>query len=148
MIFLGASAQEIIASLELHPENYQLVKEWHLGFGHTLATAAKYASHLGYKGLLVCLCDQLHISTDILTQIIDQGSEGYHIVNCLYANGASGPPCYFDQSYFPLLQKLTGDQGAKEIISNAALDARCQIEFPLGHIDIDTPEDLLNAKNQ
>jgi molybdenum cofactor cytidylyltransferase len=57
-----------------------------------------------------------------------------------YEQGA-GPPSFFDVSFLPELCKLQGAQGAKPIVSKYE-NQLSYCSFPLGHLDIDTPEDL------
>ena len=58
---------------------------------------------------------------------------------CTYA-GTTGTPVLFDKKYFTPLSLLQGSQGAKKLVQQF-IDDSATVDFPLGAIDIDTPDD-------
>jgi molybdenum cofactor cytidylyltransferase len=58
-----------------------------------------------------------------------------------------GNPAYFQSKYFQFMQSMTGDSGAKSIISDNFHDSRYLDIVDCRYlIDIDNPEDLLKAE--
>jgi len=53
-----------------------------------------------------------------------------------------GVPAIFPAQYFPAIQQLQGDTGAKAIIDNN-LEHVARVSIPEAEIDIDTQEDLI-----
>jgi molybdenum cofactor cytidylyltransferase len=90
---------------------------------------------------IIMLCDQPLVSSALLNSMIDAYvSSGKRIVACEYT-GTLGVPVLFDRSLFPELSNLTGDSGAKQIITWHPEDVY-QISFPGGSVDLDTPSDF------
>jgi molybdenum cofactor cytidylyltransferase len=92
------------------------------------------------NAVLIVVSDQPYINANLLQQMIAlQIASGKGIVAAEY-KGVFGTPVLFTESYFIALQQLTGDKGARSIVQNAFADM-ASIDFALGEIDIDTPED-------
>jgi molybdenum cofactor cytidylyltransferase len=90
---------------------------------------------------IIMLCDQPLVSTGLLDSMINAYvSSGKPIVACEYA-GTLGVPALFDRSLFPDLSNLTGDRGAKQIVTQHHGDVY-RIPFPGGTVDLDTPSDF------
>jgi molybdenum cofactor cytidylyltransferase len=87
------------------------------------------------------LCDQPFVDGHLLHQMIEtQLSSGKSIVACAYKD-TLGAPVLLDKKYIPHLLKLKGGEGAKKILFENPNEV-AELPFPLGHIDIDTPDDL------
>ena len=87
---------------------------------------------------ILMTCDQPAVSSSHLRQLIARDAD--QITASAYG-GRRGVPAYFPACYFSELMRLTGDQGARELVAAAE-----SIELPLGELDIDTPERLAAAK--
>jgi molybdenum cofactor cytidylyltransferase len=85
-------------------------------------------------GITACLIDRMIARFDC--------AEGRSICVTTY-NGKRGHPVLFDRRFYPALQSISGDIGARQVVA-ANEEAVCEVEAddeaPL--IDIDTPEDL------
>jgi molybdenum cofactor cytidylyltransferase len=92
------------------------------------------------SGILIMLCDQPGVTTELLDQLIDRHAGGQApIVACEYA-GIAGVPAVFDASLFAELQSLPASDGARHLIQKHATRVE-RIPFLQGSNDIDTPED-------
>jgi molybdenum cofactor cytidylyltransferase len=106
----------------------------------SLATAAAGVRHVA-GALLVMLADQPMITKEHVDNMIDSHRDSPdRIVASSYA-GTVGPPVIFPRLYFPELQVLSGDSGARRVI-NAHKDKLVEIKFEDAAHDIDYPEDL------
>jgi molybdenum cofactor cytidylyltransferase len=90
-------------------------------------------------GVIFLVCDQPFLSVSFLQQLLTmQHKTGKPIIASSYGNTV-GIPALFHKAYFPELLSLKGDAGAKKIMQAHTTDM-ATIDFPLGHIDIDTEE--------
>jgi molybdenum cofactor cytidylyltransferase len=108
------------------------------GIGTSIRTGVRELTK--YDAILISVCDQPHLTTDIFDQLIaglSGSSEG--IVASRYAD-TLGVPAIFSRKHFPKLLALGDDAGAKHLFTN---DVNW-VDFPGGSIDIDTPDDLAN----
>lgn len=96
------------------------------------------------EAAIILLCDQPLISTDLLNQMVAAfRSTRPEVVACEYGTSL-GVPALFGRSLFPQLLALSGDKGAKQLLSTYS-SALVRIPFPGGAVDIDTPEDYRKA---
>lgn len=92
------------------------------------------------EGILIMLCDQPFVNSGLLVRLIKkQQVTGSGIIASSY-KGIKAVPAVFHKNVFPELLSLKGDRGAKSIIRKYGKETET-IDFPEGHIDIDTPED-------
>ncbi len=118
-----------------------LNKRWQEGMSTSLALGAIAAERENLASLLVLTCDQVNVTPEHLLEL-QHSSRREHVVASSYA-GRHGVPALFPSFSFPLLQDLTGDQGARELL---AQDDVVAVPLPGGEFDIDTPEDLLRLQ--
>ena len=105
----------------------------HLGMGHTISDAISQLSDWCYIAL--ALADMPRISPDTLeriqrTLITSSQQSTPQIVQPLY-KGQPGHPVGFTREFFDDLERLTGDQGARELLQ--------QYKHQLIQIDTDDP---------
>jgi CTP:molybdopterin cytidylyltransferase MocA len=62
-------------------------------------------------------------------------------VTASFYAGRRGVPAYFPRAMFERLMELRGDAGAREMLKNAPA-----VELAGGEMDVDTAEDLVNAR--
>ncbi len=105
-----------------------------------LGLAALLQKYPDLGSVLVVASDQPYLNRTVLTNMIEaQGNNQKGIVAAKYQE-VIGIPVLFDQKYFGQLEQLQGDKGARTILQQYP-DDMVTIDFPLGEIDIDTPED-------
>jgi len=95
------------------------------------------------NGIIFSVCDQPYISASIFNDLIQKKSQtGKGIISAWY-NDTAGVPVLFGHEYFVELIDLQGQEGAKALLKKHAGDVST-IPFPVGSIDIDTTDDLVN----
>ena len=92
-------------------------------------------------GILIVVSDQPHINREVLNEMLAEKEKGEKNIIAAQYGLIKGTPVLFGRQYFGELQKLQGDVGAKSILQQFPEDI-ATIDFPLGAIDIDTPEDF------
>lgn len=92
------------------------------------------------SSVIIVVSDQPHLNRKVINEMVashDKTKKG--IVAAQYGK-VTGTPVLFEKKYFSRLTELTGDAGAKSILQQHKTDI-ATVEFSLGAIDIDTPED-------
>lgn len=110
------------------------------GMGSTLADGIA-ALPRSWSGVLIALGDMPLIRPETF-HTLEQALRPGGIVAPFY-RGKRGHPVGFDRSYFPQLERLSGDQGAAKIIAENP-DAVIPVDanYPGVLLDIDLPGDL------
>ncbi len=142
LVVLGANADEIKASLQFGEFETLENRNWNSGMAGSIKVGLQQIidKHPDTSATLILVCDQPLLTTEVLENMIDNYISGSPIVACKY-DEVIGVPVLFDQSYFPELLELQGDQGARQILNKYEQDASF-VDFPDGSFDIDTQEDL------
>jgi CTP:molybdopterin cytidylyltransferase MocA len=96
-------------------------------------------SHPQLEGVLIMVCDQPYVNTVHLRTLIERQKVSGAAVVASFYKGRKGVPAFFHQDIFPELLALTGDVGARNIIEKYQEKTE-SVPFPLGDIDIDTPD--------
>lgn len=97
-------------------------------------------------GALICLGDMPRVSQQHLEMLMGAfDPEDRRAVVVPTFAGKRGNPVLFSSQFFPALRELSGDQGAKELLSSPGLgQVTCRVPMPDDAVlqDIDTPKDL------
>ncbi len=138
-VVLGAHYQPIFQVLSKidPPVRVLLNQAWQQGMGHSIALGAAAAERDGADDLLVLTCDQIHVTAEHLRSLV-RASRRDHVVASDYAQHR-GVPALFPEFSFHALQELRGDTGARDLLQKEDV---LSVHFPLGNVDIDTPDDL------
>ena len=141
-VVLGAKVEEVEASVKHLPVRTIYNERWQEGIGSSISCGLrKIQSEGNFDAVLIMLCDQLHITAHHLQSLIDAYlHKKASIIATTYGQQA-GVPALFDQQFFPHLQNLSGDTGAKKILHQQT-ESLHPIPFEQAIIDVDTPEDL------
>lgn len=115
-------------------------EDWPSGLGSSIAAAARVVSGRA-DALLLLLADQPLVTAEHLRALVStwHGSPR-HIAATAFA-GVTGPPALFPARYFPALATLSGDQGARPVLTAAGTDVRTVVFEPAA-VDVDRVEDL------
>lgn len=142
VVVLGAYAQLIKSDISQLPVQIVENLQWAEGMSSSVRVGiqALKTSHPEVKAVILTLCDQPFISTEI----IDRLALTYHLTNqpiiaCEYAE-TLGVPALFSDRLFSELMTLNGGEGAKQVIKKHFQEV-LSISFPEGAIDIDTPKE-------
>lgn len=140
VVVLGAEADRAAAELIGLPVLPVVNAEWARGLGtsiHVGVTAA-LAAEPNLSAVVLTLADLPLVTPDLLRQLARSHVEtGRQLAACRYAD-APGVPALFGRAFFPVLQALPDDQGAKKLLRAAGAEVTL-IDFPGGAADIDTP---------
>lgn len=142
IVVLGAFADKMETELKGLQYERILNDDWQEGMGSSIRAGIqcviqKY-SHC--RGAIVMLCDQPYVDASHLEQLVHTYRRSHKPIIASTYKGILGVPAYFHHSYFGLLEKLDGHTGARKLIQQHSQDAGA-VSFPLGGIDVDTPED-------
>lgn len=141
-VVLGARFEQINPAVEQLPVKVIMNEQWKEGIGGSISAGLEAINAAAdYDGILIMLSDQLHVNSGHLKALVNAfGKENKRIIATGYAE-KPGVPAAFGRKYFPLLRNLSGDEGAKKIISHHPEDVH-SVLFEQAIIDIDTPEDV------
>lgn len=112
------------------------------GMGHSLAAGVRALAGCEADAIAVLLGDMPWVAADSLWQLCPQAA-AERIVYPLY-DGQRGHPVLFGRAFWPALQTLTGDEGARALLQVQA--AACQgaaLADPGVLRDVDRPQALL-----
>jgi molybdenum cofactor cytidylyltransferase len=140
VVVTGAHAELI--ETEIADLTFVRNEAWQDGMGSSISKGMTSLMDLysDSQDVIILVCDQPHVSADLLLQIKERRqSTGKRMIACAY-NNTIGTPAFFDKYYFNELSALNGQQGAKVLFQKYPDDV-ATIDFPSGHIDIDTTED-------
>src|SRR5581483_7607509 len=141
----GSDADRCRAELTDLPVEMIHNPDWPAGMGTSIRVGMQCLS-LDAPAVIVMLCDQPHVSADLLNRLIDAHARGNRtIIASAYADSV-GVPALFDACWFAHLRNLDPASGAKAIIRKHTADVE-SVPFPNGAIDIDTPTDYTNLRD-
>lgn len=142
IVVLGCNSALIKETMTTGKNKYPEVvqnNDWQEGIASSIRCATTYAEGNKASHLLLMVCDQPLVSTELLNQLLAAScNQPEAIIACNYADSV-GIPALFPQSRFAELLTLSGDKGAKSIICKSHY---VSIAFAQGAVDIDRPADL------
>lgn len=124
----------------------------HLGLGHTIAQSVErvinhndraISSDNSTSHIMITLADQVSLTTDDYTRLIEQSISTPEKLVCANASLDIMPPAIFPQRYFTQLMNLAGDKGAKALLHKNKNNLQA-VSLPSAAIDIDTQQDLID----
>jgi molybdenum cofactor cytidylyltransferase len=138
IVVVGAYADAVRSAVEQCRVTIVENARWAEGLASSLR--AGLAAAADADAALLLLADQPCVDAAVLRQlrvVFENGDRA--AVACTYS-GVTGPPAIFRRSLFGELAALEGDEGARRVLArNPARVAF--VDFPLGAVDVDTPED-------
>jgi molybdenum cofactor cytidylyltransferase len=141
-VVLGSNSE--IHSRVLKNKRVQVLvnPDWALGVGNTIKFSLKklLENNINVQGVMFMVCDQPHISTVHLNNIIDRFIEESPVAVASQYKGTYGVPAIFDRIAFSNLLSISDQAGAKTVLQNWEGDLRL-VSFNGGEIDLDTPEE-------
>ncbi len=148
-VVLGANERVIRPEIADLPVQIIYNEQWQSGMASSLRAGLTSLANESVDAFLVLLTDQPYVTPNLLQQLIDlRRQSGRGIVACQYGEPDQvGVPALFDISYLPHFLTLTGDMGARKLIRQHPNDC-ATLPFPLGIIDLDTPDDVVNWQNE
>lgn len=115
-----------------------------LGMGHSLASGIAALGDSDALAVAIVLADMPWLRRETLLQLVAH-ADPQRIVMPVY-DGQQGHPVIIGRAFWPLLEGLTGDKGAKAVIgAHAQACLRVQTDDPGVLLDADTPAALANG---
>ncbi|MEM0158222.1 MAG: nucleotidyltransferase family protein [Thermoplasmataceae archaeon] len=96
--------------------------------------------------VLIMLGDQPLVSRATLRRIISESEMHHDSIICTVSDGVRRNPALFPGRYFKDLQGLNGDIGANRLLRSEEDVVEVWVNDPDELLDIDTPEDLVRAR--
>lgn len=147
-IVLGAYADVIKPHLAGFNGYIFYNNDWSTGMASSIRSGLRNLAAIApaLEAIVLMVCDQPFVSSHLIRQLVAKHSiSSYPIIASEYAD-ILGVPALFHRIFFPNLDRLQGDIGAKAIIRQ--YQSHClSVPFTEGRLDIDTPEDLKSLFN-
>ena len=138
VVVLGAGAEEIVRSVDLHGAEAVICDRWEEGQSASLACGLAELSEC--EAVVVTLGDQPRVSPEAIRRVIAARGGGAAAVRATY-RGAPGHPVLLERELFERLRDVTGDHGARNLLlSVSSREVPC--EDLGGGEDVDTPAQL------
>jgi molybdenum cofactor cytidylyltransferase len=148
VVVLGALADRLQTELTALPVTVALNSVWAEGMASSIRAGLKAVASgtAAPDAVVIMLCDQPLITSGMLNQVVHvHRSEERGIVASAY-EGTLGVPALFSRKYFPELDSLRGDQGAKRIIVKHEND-QARIPLPEAAFDVDRLEEAARLES-
>ena len=140
VLVLGAHWQEVLE--ESRPLNGFVVLNQHYesGMASSIACGVRTLDTVA-TAVLILLVDQPLISATHLQTLKEAWQTSPSSIVVSSFAGAAGPPIIIPSTFFADLESLSGDHGARELLSRDDVDV-IRVDCPEAAMDVDRPEDL------
>jgi molybdenum cofactor cytidylyltransferase len=140
IVVLGAYDTQIRSALE----DLDLIivhnNEWQLGQSTSVRLGVRFAKLYNCGGACFLLVDQPHVTSNLITGLIDRHSQTMAAITAPKIAGRQGNPVLFDRRLFDDLLLLQGDTGGRLLFSSYPVD-QLDWDDPAMDIDVDTTAD-------
>ena len=149
VVVLGAFAEQMEVELTGLEYDRLINENWQEGMGTSIRTGILHVmkTYPDSRGAIAMLCDQPYVNAFHLEKLVHTYHRSHKPIIASAYKGTLGVPAYFHHSYFEMLTKLEGKTGARKLIQERSHDAGA-VSFPMGGIDMDTPEDYAMLKDK
>ena len=136
----GKELKEELHGLNLREANNP---EWESGIGSSIRAGIQAVVKANDKvtALVLMLCDQPFVTSDVLRGLITAHREGGGEIVASSYGGTIGVPALFGKAFFAELVRLESGAGAKQVIQRHLTQVHL-LPFPQGEVDLDTPADF------
>jgi molybdenum cofactor cytidylyltransferase len=145
-VVLGYQADTIQRKIQDEEVHIVYNKNWASGLGTSISSGIKALTqkNVEYEAVLILLADQPFIDTSYLNLLINNYLNHANRIIATGYNNRAGVPAIFDKIYFPELENLNADYGARDLLKKyekevILLDSEGKAK------DLDTMEDYHNA---
>lgn len=142
-VVLGSNHDRIAPVVPHTTTTVSYFQDWQQGMGSTISFGIQQILNKDRytKDVLILLCDQLHVTEQMLAELIFFHQESDHTITACGYDKSYGVPALFNRKVFLDLLNLSGEQGAKKVIQKHFKHTQV-ISYPEAQVDIDTPKDL------
>jgi molybdenum cofactor cytidylyltransferase len=141
VVVLGAASDDLVPHIADLPVHILTHSGWQRGIGSSIKAGVECVTALApsLDAVMIVVCDQPHLSAGVLRRLLRayRGSAA-SIVASAYG-GSIGVPVIIDRSLDAELRAL-GDRDSARRIINRDPTRTSAIPFPLGAVDLDTPD--------
>jgi CTP:molybdopterin cytidylyltransferase MocA len=141
VVTLGARADEILQTVDLHRAEPALVENWEAGQAASLRAGVEVLA-ADSDAIVVLLGDQPFVTSAAIERVVAAWRPDADAARATFG-GRPGHPVILGRSLFAAVQTLRGDVGARMLLAGATV-----LEVELGAdviFDVDTPEQLRAA---
>ena len=143
-VVLGAHAAAVSGALGLTRATTLHNADWSsAGMASSLHVAVRWAEQLGARALLLCVCDQPHLTAAQLDRLLAAHGSEQRCVASRYLD-ALGVPALITAEHFAALYAIHGDRGAAPLL-RSGIDVGT-VDWPEGAVDLDTALDVANFR--
>jgi molybdenum cofactor cytidylyltransferase len=139
-LVVGHDQQAVLAASGDLADQIIVNSDYRSGLGTSIAAGVRICRARA-DAIIVLLADQPLITAEHLKMLIEQWSGAENEIVASSFDATSGPPILFPSGAFDALSRLTGDQGAKSILTNGDFVVR-SVEISAAGVDVDTPHAL------
>lgn len=144
---------KLIAKLGLAPKSIFYSENAHMGMGHSIADSIKEVGMKHWTWVFIALADMPFIKEESLLKLYQNAEKkdkyGQEIKQILLPENRLqqlGHPVGFSRSFYPALELLSGDHGARNIVqNNLQVVTRVELDDPGIIKDIDTQAELCSV---
>jgi molybdenum cofactor cytidylyltransferase len=139
VVVTGAYQEEVASALAGEPARCVYNPGWRAGMGSSIGRGL---DQLGAQtaAALVALADQPGIETAHFLALVAAWQQQPEQPAAAVYGGHAGVPAIFPRSYWPALQQLQGDRGARSLLRDSA--GVTAVDLPAAAWDVDEPDDL------
>lgn len=137
VVVLGAGADEVLATVDLHGARPVVCDRWEEGMSASLACGL--AAFDDPEAVVVCLGDQPRVSAESIRRVLD-ARNGAPATRATY-RGEPGHPVVLEAELLEPVRNVSGDRGARSLLRRVgALGVPC--DDLGGGADVDTRDEL------
>lgn len=142
VVVLGAESDASASEIAGLPVYQASNSDWQSGMSSSIRTGLARLLEMepAIDGVLIALCDQPHVSAEMLERFAERFSVSNAAAIAAAYDETIGVPALFSRELFGKLQTLRGDKGARELLRSRS-DV-LTIDLPSAAFDIDTDPDL------
>jgi CTP:molybdopterin cytidylyltransferase MocA len=148
-VVLGANAEKILATVDLHGHEAVVCADWDEGMAASLRAGVSAARAAGADAILITLGDQPRVTAEAMARVLGArgGPDGTSRAVRASYDGVPGHPALLEGSLFEALLALRGDEGARDVFksANTHLVVCDDVAVPT---DVDVIDDLAALSQQ
>jgi CTP:molybdopterin cytidylyltransferase MocA len=143
-VVLGADGRQLWRALDDALVERIDNPRWDEGMASSIRAAVTWARNHDLSALVLVAADQPHLDAGHLATLIAASADGRRIAASQYA-GVLGIPAVFPSRWFPVLNVLRGDVGARDILRRSSVPVTA-VPWPAGAFDVDRRADVPAAQ--
>jgi molybdenum cofactor cytidylyltransferase len=143
IVVLGFEAHRMHSAFDGFRVIVAVNEDWRAGMGSSMRSGVETVLQTSPppEDILLMVCDQVRLSADVLRQLLHRHGLAKYPITAARYGGRLGVPAVFSSKFFPDLQNVSGDRGARGILERNAARVGA-VDFLEGESDLDTPDDL------